>query len=1070
MPPSHLFPPNNRQCHPAFVDTRARTSVARPPSDGRLRLRSAKRHRRWCRWERRRRVAPPTPSVASRRSSSTLATTAGSIAAVSIPAGRAPCRPAPADFACGGPRPAHTTAMVDLGGYVIILVETTERKIRLYGSPADRADLEVGDEILEVNGRSLEDCTHGEVISHIHQCIRSRTICLRVRRRARLALDLAQSSSHVQEAFVIAVEQQARERLERLSALKRIKPVDMTKLSQELNAAGLPATSPTPQPTLSSSSSLRSDNNGLVLVGSEASPIYVTSVPQLHRLQHRRMPSGHSEGAPEAHPPACLQTSLESSEPDQELELKQEISDDDPMIASPPVPTPRKSLHSPSSPEESTMSGPHREMAVDVPDSFVGVAKTAPRYPPPRPSVPPPKPSGSSRSSPAREPPLTNGRVNGVVPTDEQLDRIRKYQDELRQRREEGERQAQEEEFLRSSLRGSKKLRALEQNPPELPVVGVDNTAFEIDDTTVAAEPQRQSPPTRLYRSEELLESLSKLEKEATRVPAPEMAAVAALLCDPGFHKSLAVSNKVQEIWCYNRPPTPACQHSHQVAQEVMGLLQDCTSPEATQLLDILSQLEMDCLLQSHDAIASRCHVAADTATSPLSDAHEALDRASHYTEDSIKIVRIDKTNEPLGATVRNDGESVIIGRIVRGGAAEKSGLLHEGDEILEVNGIPMRGKSVNEVCDLLATMTGTLTFLIVPSGNCEPPREPTTTMVHVKAHFDYEPEDDLYIPCRELGIPFQKGDVLHVINQEDANWWQAYREGEEDQTLAGLIPSKAFQQQLSLCRREAVKMSMLGGDGNNKEKSKKGKFLCAKKHHKKKKQQKQRLGSTASEEFDAEQVLTYEEVALYYPRANCKRPIVLIGPSNIGRHELRQKLMEDTQRFAAAVPHTSRPKKESEVDGVDYHFIGRPQFEADILSGKFVEHGEYERNYYGTSIEAIRAVVSSGKTCVLNLHPQSLKTLKYSDLKPYVVFVAPPSLEKLRQNRARMGVPVKEEELRETIERARQMEENYGHYFDMVIINSDIDKAYGELLREINILEREPQWVPSIWLKNDAS
>lgn len=49
--------------------------------------------------------------------------------------------------------------------------------------------------------------------------------------------------------------------------------------------------------------------------------------------------------------------------------------------------------------------------------------------------------------------------------------------------------------------------------------------------------------------------------------------------------------------------------------------------------------------------------------------------------------------------------------------------------------------------------------------------------------------------------------------------------------------------------------------------------------------------------------MLTYEEVALYYPRANHKRPIVLIGPPNIGRHELRQRLMQDSERFAAAIP-----------------------------------------------------------------------------------------------------------------------------------------------------------------------
>ena len=67
---------------------------------------------------------------------------------------------------------------------------------------------------------------------------------------------------------------------------------------------------------------------------------------------------------------------------------------------------------------------------------------------------------------------------------------------------------------------------------------------------------------------------------------------------------------------------------------------------------------------------------------------------------------------------------------------------------------------------------------------------------MHVRALFTYDPEDDQYIPCRELGISFQKGDILHVINQEDEHWWQAYREGEDDQSLAGLIPSGGFQEQ----------------------------------------------------------------------------------------------------------------------------------------------------------------------------------------------------------------------------------------------------------------------------------
>lgn len=86
---------------------------------------------------------------------------------------------------------------------------------------------------------------------------------------------------------------------------------------------------------------------------------------------------------------------------------------------------------------------------------------------------------------------------------------------------------------------------------------------------------------------------------------------------------------------------------------------------------------------------------------------------------------------------------------------------------------------------------------------------------MYVKALFDYDAEDDSYVPCKELGISFQKGDILIVKSQEDPNWWQAYRYGEHDHSLAGLIPSKTFQQQYvsldfyQLCRHRILKMSI---------------------------------------------------------------------------------------------------------------------------------------------------------------------------------------------------------------------------------------------------------------------
>ncbi|XP_043660880.1 disks large homolog 1 isoform X6 [Drosophila teissieri] len=847
-------------------------------------------------------------------------------------------------------------------------------------------------------------------------------------------------------------------------------------------------------------------------------------------------------------------------------------------------------------------NGPHREMAVDCPDTFIARNKTPPRYPPPRPPqlngnakpVPPPrdhlrveKDGRLVNCSPAPQLPdrrapgnASSGSSGGaathplqqqqqiaqiVEPTLEQLDSIKKYQEQLRRRREEEERIAQQNEFLRNSLRGSRKLKALQdtatpgkaiaqqqqQATPATQVVGVENEAYLPDEDQPQAE--------QIDGYGELIAALTRLQNQLSKsglsTLAGRVSAAHSVLASASVAHVLAARTAVLQRR-RSRVSGPLHHNALGLQKDIVELLTQSNTAAAIELGNLLTSHEMEGLLLAHDRIANHT----DGTPSPTPTPTPAIGAATGSTisspvagpkrnlgmvvpppvvppplaqrgamplprgespppvpmpplatipmsmpvnlpmsacfgtlndqNDNIRIIQIEKSTEPLGATVRNEGEAVVIGRIVRGGAAEKSGLLHEGDEILEVNGQELRGKTVNEVCALLGAMQGTLTFLIVPAGS--PPSggvmggttgsqlaglgvaHRDTAVLHVRAHFDYDPEDDLYIPCRELGISFQKGDVLHVISREDPNWWQAYREGEEDQTLAGLIPSQSFQHQ-----RETMKLAIAeeaglarsrGKDGSG---SKGATLLCARKGRKKKKKASSEAGyplyaTTAPDETDPEEILTYEEVALYYPRATHKRPIVLIGPPNIGRHELRQRLMADSERFSAAVPHTSRARREGEVPGVDYHFITRQAFEADILARRFVEHGEYEKAYYGTSLEAIRTVVASGKICVLNLHPQSLKLLRASDLKPYVVLVAPPSLDKLRQKKLRNGEPFKEEELKDIIATARDMEARWGHLFDMIIINNDTERAYHQLLAEINSLEREPQWVPAQWVHNN--
>ena len=88
----------------------------------------------------------------------------------------------------------------------------------------------------------------------------------------------------------------------------------------------------------------------------------------------------------------------------------------------------------------------------------------------------------------------------------------------------------------------------------------------------------------------------------------------------------------------------------------------------------------------------------------------------------------------------------------------------------------------------------------------------------------------------------------------------------------------------------------------------------------------------------------------------------------------------------------------------------------------------------------------------------------------PYVVFVAPPSLDKLRKwkmSQQEGNDPMNDEQLKDIIEKAREMENMYGQFFDMFITMSDVERAYQQLLQAINVLEREPQWVPAAWLSN---
>ncbi|XP_073091769.1 MAGUK p55 subfamily member 2 isoform X6 [Manis javanica] len=424
------------------------------------------------------------------------------------------------------------------------------------------------------------------------------------------------------------------------------------------------------------------------------------------------------------------------------------------------------------------------------------------------------------------------------------------------------------------------------------------------------------------------------------------------------------------------------------------------------------------------------------------------LAQLAEQSSTAAELARILQEPHFQGVTFRVEGGELVIARILHGGMVAQQGLLHVGDIIKEVNGQPV-GSDPRALQELLRSASGSVILKILPSYQ-EPhlPRQ-----VFVKCHFDYDPARDSLIPCKEAGLRFGAGDLLQIVNQDDANWWQAcHVEGGS----AGLIPSQLLEEKRKAFVKRDLELTPTSGT------------LCGSLSGKKKKRM--MYLTTKNAEFDRHELLIYEEVARMPPFR--RKTLVLIGAQGVGRRSLKNKLITwDPDRYGTTVPYTSRRPKDSEREGQGYSFVSRAEMEADIRAGRYLEHGEYEGNLYGTRIDSIRGVVAAGKVCVLDVNPQAVKVLRTAEFVPYVVFIEAPDFDTLRaMNRAALesGVSTKqltEADLRRTVEESSRIQRGYGHYFDLSLVNSNLERTFRELQAAMEKLRTEPQWVPVSWV-----
>nr|XP_055047770.1 MAGUK p55 subfamily member 3 isoform X3 [Misgurnus anguillicaudatus] len=532
-------------------------------------------------------------------------------------------------------------------------------------------------------------------------------------------------------------------------------------------------------------------------------------------------------------------------------------------------------------------------------------------------------------------------------------------------------------------------------------------------------------------------------------------------LKDVFSERSLNYLMKIHEkLRQYERQsPTPVLHSASSLAEDVAEELQSGPmSVEEKELLHLLTSPHLKAVLSVHDTVAQKNF---DPVLPPLPDDFE-----DDLDEESVKIVRLVKNKEPLGATIRRDDSmgSVVIARIMKGGAADRSGLVHVGDELREVNGISVMYKRPDEISQLLSQSQGSITLKIIPAIKEEDKLK--ESKVYMRALFDYTPLEDKATPCQEAGLPFKRGDILQVVSHDDQTWWQAKRVGDSN-LRAGLIPSKLFQE-----RRLAYRTKM--GSLPNSKSPKKSFSGLRRSFRLSRKDRRGSAGDASVSDLNETEYLTYEEVTRYQQRPN-ERPrlVVLIGSLGARINELKQKLIaENPYRYAVAVPHTTRLRKPHEKEGVEYHFVTRQAFDADVQNNKFIEYGEYKENLYGTSIEAIRSVQAKNKMCLVDVQPEALKALRTAEFKPYVIFVKPKIPEGRRRRSATTspgGVEhgrITEEDLQEMRLSAHQIDQQYGHLVDRVLIKEDTASACAELRSILERLERETFWVPLSWVR----
>uniref|UniRef100_A0A8C5WFI7 Discs large MAGUK scaffold protein 3 n=1 Tax=Leptobrachium leishanense TaxID=445787 RepID=A0A8C5WFI7_9ANUR len=433
------------------------------------------------------------------------------------------------------------------------------------------------------------------------------------------------------------------------------------------------------------------------------------------------------------------------------------------------------------------------------------------------------------------------------------------------------------------------------------------------------------------------------------------------------------------------------------------------------------------------------------------------------FTREPRKII-LHKGSTGLGFNIvgGEDGEGIFVSFILAGGPADLSGELRRGDRILTVNAVNLRSATHEQAAAALKRAGQTVTIVAqyrpeeysrfeskihdlreqmmnssMSSGSGSL-RTSEKRSLYVRALFDYDRSRDSCLPSQ--GLSFSYGDILHVINASDDEWWQARLvtpHGESEQI--GVIPSKKRVEKKERARLKTVKFHGRSGMESNRD------FPGLSDDYYGSKSLKAVTSNTSDSESSSkgqeDTILSYEPVTRQ--EIHYARPVIILGP-------LKDRVNDDLisefpHKFGSCVPHTTRPRREAEM-------------EKDIQDNKFIEAGQFNDNLYGTSVQSVRAVAERGKHCILDVSGNAIKRLQQAQLFPIAIFIKPKSVDALMEMNRRQTF----EQAHKMFDKAIKLEQEFGEYFTAIVQGESLEEIYNKIKQIIEDHSGHHIWVPS--------